>query len=240
MSNLTPRQRAFLAELNDLVQRHGGPVHYSEVAVSLGVNRFSAYDMLKVLEGKGMVSSSYALAPRGGGPGRTQVLFMITARGLSALTSGEERNASLEEWTSFKARILQRLQEASQVSYGELLKDLLKRLPERRRPLLFCAEMVTVLLLNLTYVRAKASGIDWVEALSSLADRGEAGLGALAGLSLGSALNAISDCRLLEALYTNVQRYQKTVHGLSEESQRRLSEFLKEAIRVIASRQQLA
>ncbi|MCS7221319.1 MAG: hypothetical protein RML36_08400 [Anaerolineae bacterium] len=238
MSDLTPRQRAFLAELNDLVQRHGGPVHYSEVASSLGVNRFSAYDMLKVLEAKGMVSTSYALAPRGG-PGRTQVLFNITARGLSALTAGEERGAGLEEWASFKARILQCLQEVSQVSYSELLRELLKRLPERRRPLMFCAEMVTVLLLNLMHVRAKISGIDWAETLSSLTDRGEAGLGALAGLSLGSAFSASSDHRLLEALYANVQRYQRTIHGLSEESQRRLSEFLKEAIRVLASRQQL-
>ncbi len=240
MSDLTPRQRAFLAELNDLVQQHGGPVHYSEVAFSLGVNRFSAYDMLKVLEAKGMVSASYALAPRGGGPGRTQVLFTITARGLAALAFGEERGAGLEEWASFKARILQRLQEVGQVSYGELLRDLLKRLPERKRPLLFCAEMMTVLLLNLMHVRAKISGVDWVEALSSLTDRGEAGLGALAGLSLGSAFSAISDHRLLEALYANVQRYQRTIHGLSEESQRRLSEFLKEAIRVLANRQQLA
>lgn len=239
MSDLTPRQRAFLAELNDLVQQHGGPVHYSEVAFSLGVNRFSAYDMLKVLEAKGMVSTSYALAPRGG-PGRTQVLFTITARGLSALAAGEERGTGLEEWASFKARILQRLQEIGQVSCGELLRDLLKRLPERRRPLMFCAEMVTVLLLNLMYVRAKVSGVDWVEALSSLTDRGEAGLGALAGLSLGSAFSASSDHRFLEALYANVQRYQKTIHGLSEESQRRLSDFLKEAIRVLASRQQLA
>ncbi len=238
MPTLTPRQRAFLAELHHLVQRYGRPVHYSEVAASLGVNRFSAYDMLKVLEGKGMVRSSYALASREGGPGRTQVLFSPTRQGIAALTPSEERNANLEEWLSFKGRILERLQEASQANYGDLLRDILRRLPERRRPLHFCAEMTAALLLNLAQVRARITHVNLIETLSNLTTAGEAGLGTLAGLSLGSALSATSDRRLLEALYTNVQRYQEAIHGLNEESQRRLLEFLQEAIRTITNRQQ--
>jgi Mn-dependent DtxR family transcriptional regulator len=240
MPNLTPRQRVFLSELNDLAQQHGGPVHYSEVAACLDVNRFSAYDMLKVLEEKGMVSSSYALASRGSGPGRTQVLFAPTAQGIATLASNDERGTSLEEWTSFKARILERLRETGQANYGDLLRDILGRLPDRRRPLLFCAEMTAALLLNLARVRARITSVNLLDVLSGLTAVGEAGLGTLAGLSLGSALNVASDHRLLEALYANVQRYQETIHGLNEESQCRLSEFLQEAIRAMSGRQRAA
>jgi len=240
MSSLTPRQRVFLSELNNLVQQHGGPVHYSEVAACLEVNRFSAYDMLKVLEEKGMATSSYALAPRGSGPGRTQVLFTPTAQGIAALATNDERGTNLEEWTSFKARILERLRETSQANYGDLLRDILGRLPECRGPLLFCAGMTAALLLNLARVRARITGINLMDALSSLTGVGEAGLGTLAGLSLGSALNVASDHRLLETLYTNVRRYQEAIHGLNEESQRRLSEFLQEAIHAMTGRQRPA
>ena len=78
VSKLTARQKAFLEKLLELYHEHKGPVHYSAVAERLGVNRFSAYDMLKVLEKKGFASSSYALrsaAPAAAtghtGPGRS-------------------------------------------------------------------------------------------------------------------------------------------------------------------------
>jgi energy-coupling factor transport system substrate-specific component len=77
-SRLTPRQRAFLDKLFELCREHQGPVHYSAVAEHLGVNRFSAYDMLKVLEKKGLAASSYALAAGHSGPGRSMVVFEPT------------------------------------------------------------------------------------------------------------------------------------------------------------------
>ncbi len=183
-----------------------------------------------------MVRPSYALASRGGGPGRTQVLFAPTAQGIAVLAAEEDKNPALEEWASFKRRILERLQEASQANYGDLLRDILRRLPERRRPLLFCAEMMAALLLNLAQVRVRMANTSPIEALAHLTTAGEAGLGALAGLSLGSTLSATSDRRLLETLYANVRRYQETIHGLNEESQRRLHEFLQEAIRALTHR----
>jgi hypothetical protein len=62
-------------------------------------------------------------------------------------------------------------------------------------------------------------------------------LGALAGLSLGSALAGATDRAdrsLVEALYAGVQRYQDALATLNEESKRRLSDFIREAIGVFA------
>ncbi len=61
MLKLTPRQQAFLDKLFELYRELKGPVHYSIVADKLGVNKFSAYDMLKVLEEKGVAASDYVL-----------------------------------------------------------------------------------------------------------------------------------------------------------------------------------
>ena len=61
MLKLTTRQQTFLDKLFELYREFKGPVHYSIVAEKLGVNKFSAYDMLKVLEDKGVAASSYVL-----------------------------------------------------------------------------------------------------------------------------------------------------------------------------------
>ena len=71
MLKLTPRQQTFLDKLFELY-REKGPVHYSTVADKLGVNKFSAYDMLKVLEEKGVAASDYVLSDDQAGPGRSR------------------------------------------------------------------------------------------------------------------------------------------------------------------------
>ena len=83
---LTARQRTFLRELQRLYREHRKPVHYTAIAERVGVNRFSAYDMLKVLEKKGVASSTYALAAGHSGPGRSMVVFAPTELG-TALTA---------------------------------------------------------------------------------------------------------------------------------------------------------
>ncbi|HIC88937.1 MAG TPA: hypothetical protein EYP04_06000 [Anaerolineae bacterium] len=239
--NVTPRQLDFLRHLYRLCQQQGGPVHYSDVAVSLGVNRFSAYDMLKLLQRKGLVASDYVLGPDHVGPGRSQIVFKLSPKGEKVLRSGEtsEIYENGDDWFAFKDRILQRLRETSRAGYRDMLQDLLVRLPERSRPLHFCTELIAALLLNLEQVRAQVRGVNPVEALTALTQNGEAGLGTLAGLSLGSALataQSRADRSRVEALYTSIQRYQAYLQTLSDEGKQRLSDFLQEAIGVVASR----
>ena len=95
---LTPRQRAFLDNLLELYREGRAPVHYSELAKRLGVNRFSAYDMLKVLEKKGLASASYTLrsaAAAQPGPGRSIVVFSPTP--LAVLMTAPESDDRLGE-----------------------------------------------------------------------------------------------------------------------------------------------
>ena len=72
---LTRRQEEFIKNLIDLSQELDGPIHYSVLAERLGVSPFTAYDMLRLLEEKGMVSSEYHVAEGRSGPGRAERLF---------------------------------------------------------------------------------------------------------------------------------------------------------------------
>lgn len=238
MDLLTPRQRTFLRELVLLYRQEGRAVHYSEVATRLGVNRFSAYDMLKVLEEKGLAHSEYLLGSDSPGPGRTQVVFSPTAQAHTLVAQTDEGRFPSDDWLLLKERILSRLRNTREAPDRDTLQETLTCLPEGRSPLAYCAEMVAALLLNLNRVKAKVIGISPYEVLEGLVTRGESGLGALAGLSLGSSLAAAvdrADRVLVETLYANVRRYEDALANLSEESKWRLSELTREAVRIFAN-----
>lgn len=232
MIKLTSRQRAFLDKLLDLYREHKGPVHYSVVAEKLGVNKFSAYDMLRVLEKKGMARSDYVLAAEHAGPGRSMIVFYPTQQAASLLSQLTGDIHINEEWRQVKERILQRLQETKSTNYRELLNEFLAKIPERTSPLIYCTEMITALLLNLNQAKERASGMNPFRALSFLGSTGEAGLGALAGLSLGSTLTEKADTSLRDKLLSYTKRYHAHLLGLSEEAKASLSDFLQEALLV--------
>ena len=232
---LTIRQRAFLDKLLELYQEHKGPVHYSDVAERLGVNRFSAYDMLKVLEQKGLASSSYTLAAGHSGPGRSMVLFAPTPPVASFLTSSTENARPDEDWPSIRERVLNKLKSAREANYREALSDLLAHLPEARAPLAFCAEMVGALLLNMRRVKTRAGGLNPFRALSAFRTHGVAELETLAGLSVGTTLSAGDEASLslTQRLLDQAQHYQASLSRLSEEARSALVQFLEEAVEAL-------
>ena len=231
MPKLTPRQRAFLTKLQELYQEHKRPVHYTDIAERLGVNRFSAYDMLKVLEKKGVAKSSYALADGHSGPGRSMVVFVPTEPGALALDS-EDRE---EDWPTVRARVLAKLRSAREADYREALEELLARLPDAKAPLVFCTEMVGVLLLNMRRARTRASGLNPFRALASLRSGGDGALESLAGLSVGVTLSTEDDVgsSLTDRLLDHVRHYQTHLADLSSEARSALVQFLEEALEAL-------
>ena len=231
---LTPRQRAFLDKLMELHREHKGPVHYSALAERLGVNRFSAYDMLKVLEKKGLASSSYSLAAGHSGPGRSMVVFSPTPQAAQMLNPQAADEWLGDEWRTVRATVLGRLRSAREADYREMLEDLLARLPEARAPLVYCAEMIGVLLLNMQRVRTKAGGLSPFRALASLTSSSDAELETLAGLSLGATL-ADDDASpgLTRRLLDHARQYQHSLGRLSSEARLALVQFLEEAVEAL-------
>ena len=235
---LTPRQRTFLDKLLELYREENGPVHYTAVAAQLGVNRFSAYDMLRVLEEKGFVSASYALAAGHSGPGRSMVVFAPTplattvASPVAAAARGEHRLG--EDWQGLRTRVLARLRDARGKNPRDAVADLLARLPEARPPLAFCTEMIGILLLNLRRAKDRAGSLSPSNVLRALKSSG-VGLETLPGLSVGATLadQDGSSPSLSERLLGHVHRYQTSLARLSAEARTALTEFLEEALEAL-------
>jgi DNA-binding MarR family transcriptional regulator len=224
----------FCEKLLELYREVRGPVHYSELAKRLGVNRFSAYDMLKVLEKKGFASSSYALDPAHSGPGRPMVVFEPTAQAARLSTAFPDLEPE-EEWQTLRARVLGRLRQARGANVREALSELLARLPEAGAPLTYCTEMTAALLLNMKRVGARAVGLSPFRALAALRSGGATDLEALAGLSVGATLvdEDETSTSLTQRLLDHARRYQANLGRLSEDARAQLVQFLEEALEAL-------
>jgi predicted ArsR family transcriptional regulator len=152
IKRLTLRQKAFLKKFLEVYREKQEPVHYSVVAQRLGLNNSTAYDMLRLLEQKGMVSSHYDTPKATAGPGRSSILFSPTlkATGLSQPT-GESHGH--EKWEEFKARLLASLNQGTADEYQDVLDELQAQIAELRTSLEQYAEFMTALLLNLREAR---------------------------------------------------------------------------------------
>lgn len=230
MLKLTPRQQAFLDKLFELYREFKQPVHYSIVADKLGVNKFSAYDMLKVLEEKGVAASDYVLDDDQTGPGRSQVVFYPTHKAAQFLTQLRDEMRYGGDWQNVKESILRRLEEARQSNPVDAIREALSHLPDAKTPLNYCAEMISVLILNIARLRDR----NLMPALDTLSINGQVGLGALAGLSLASTLTSDpDDTTLTEKLLAHTQHFQTQLTEMSDESISKLSSFLNDATKVL-------
>jgi energy-coupling factor transport system substrate-specific component len=154
---LTLRQKSFLKKFLDVYREKQEPVHYSVVAQKLGLNNSTAYDMLRLLEQKGMVSSLYDTPKATAGPGRSSILFSPTleAMGLAPHPAGDSRGH--EKWEEFKTRLLNSLNQGTAEEYQDILDELLAQVAELRASLEQYAESMTALLLNLREARQELS-----------------------------------------------------------------------------------
>jgi len=228
---LTGRQQAFLRAFLDVYREAQGSLHYTTVAERLGVGRITAYDMLRLLEDKGLVTSEYVMPASG--PGRSTILFRPTERGEAWMRQLAGETWDQEEWESVKARIVQALEARPGEGYEPLLEEILSRLPERNNPLIYATEMVTAVILSLHQVReAVPSGKLW-ERLRDLGLPEEAGLNALGGLAVGLSLVEQANRRLTIRLLSATRQYQAALASLSAESRRRLAEFTAEVMRLV-------
>jgi DNA-binding PadR family transcriptional regulator len=222
---LTGRQKDFLDKFLDLYREADSPLHYAVLAESLGVSKPTAYDMLRVLEERGLVASEYVL-PEGGGPGRSSIVFRPTEE-----AAGERWDR--EEWEQTRGSILQSLREGKGPDYQNLLEEILSRIPEHKSPMLYVTEMTTAAILNLNQLREEAEARGLFKNLRSLGFPNELGLNALAGLNLGLTMVEKANRRVTTLLVSHTQKYQDHLARLSAENKKRLSDFAQEVMKIV-------
>jgi hypothetical protein len=105
-----------------------------------------------------------------------------------------------------------------------------------KTPLMYCTEMISVLLFNLAYASKQTGELVNLRTLTSLNVRDEVGLGTMAGFSLASILSQqTGDPSFVSKLIGHTKRFQADLSELSEESVSRLTTFLQDALNAFES-----
>ena len=229
---LTFRQKAFLSRVLDIYREIQEPLHYSVIAERLGLSNSTAYDMLRLLEQKGMVGSEYTVPKVTSGPGRSSILFFPTAEAVEFFSRLAGESQEQEEWEDVKAHILLSLHQGKASDYQGLLRELLARIPEARTPLARCAEVLTALLLSLREARHKLGGQSPVSMLLG-APVSKLGMSILAGLALGLSLADQKVQLLLGDFQKYTKRYEASLQELNPDSLIALHRFAQDVLRIL-------
>jgi len=240
---ITKRQKEFLQSLIDLYQDKGSPIHYSEVAQKLGVSKWTAYDMLKLLRRKGFLEVEYLIPESNNYKweklGRSTINFFPTKKGY-AISNLPERKLPIKiaELNKLKNNIIQKFEEIK----GKFnLKDLLKEAVQAKSPLIFCA---CVLLILILLIKKITEGIAEIQLLSQVipADATntyiELALTVFVGMCFGvltKYVNKIpkyitSPNNSLDEYAGYIQTYNQYVSQMDKKEQKSLLDFLKETL----------
>ncbi len=230
---LTRRQNQFLSQFLDLYQEIDKPIHYVALAKHLDIGKVTAYEMLRLLEKRGLVKSEFHLSSGDRGPGRSIVLFRPTKNAIQLINQLSGGTADSEAWELAKVRILLQLHEGKVEGYESLLNDLLARTSERRSTLIFMTEMITAAILTVAAIQKEAEDKGLIDRLRRIGLPGEIGLSALAGISIALSIAENANLNLSTFLLEHSDKYQETLIQLSEEKRNQLSDFAREVTKIV-------
>lgn len=230
---MTQRQKQFLGKFLDIYQESEESIHYVGLAKRLDIGKITAYEMLKLLEKRGLVETEYHLPSGKRGPGRSEVFFRPTKEATRLFERLSESTKDDEGWEIVKQRILKELQDGKAVGYEPLLNDLLIRIPEQHSPLIFITEVITTIILALTSIERAVKDKGLLDRLSRIGLPGEVGLIALAGF--GAALSLVEDVnlKLSTLLMEQSGKYQEMLAQLSEGKKKQLTDFTRIVIKIV-------
>lgn len=230
---LTRRQEEFVLNLLDLYRELQEPVHYSELAKRVGVSRFTAYDMLRLLEEKGLVEASYHLAEDKSGPGRAEVVYKPTARARLKMMELAGK-VGVENWEQAKKRVLERLQRG-EIRERELAAEMLARVPpDEPEVIRYCVEVMTVIALRLRRGNGRQILLNYLPHVLPAVDSScRSHLGLLGGFALGVLADEIQEEKEYggweRELLEHAINYQSVVQEMQPSLCRRLAFCLQEA-----------
>jgi hypothetical protein len=137
-----------------------------------------------------------------------------------------------EEWEHFKAQVLSRLQSGKASARKGVLRQVMDMIPEAQSPLALCAELITVLLLNLseaTHTLGPRSPL--IKILESPPSK--IGMSLAAGLAAGMVQLDVASRRALDRLNDYVKRYEASIDGLNTEDLEDLRRYALDVVTVL-------
>ncbi len=222
--SLTKRRLQFLHKLIDLYQKTHLPIHYEALAKSLGVSKWTAYDMLKEIEKLGFISRSYEVNSKE--TGRSQVVFVPTSKASDLFNQPRSDAFDLTDWNKTVGNISGLLKDLKSSSLNEALQKMMDEISKINTRIHFCAYMIGLLLVYLKKLGGKTESL--IHHIVHKAPSKETGMTMFVGTVLGTAIQTLNDDLGIE-ITELVSQFLKSIADLSGEEKAMLSNFLSEA-----------
>ena len=228
---LTKRQKNFIEIMLDIYKEIQEPVHYSTVAEQLKLSKYTAYDMLRLLEEKGYVESVYETHSEG--PGRASILFKPTEKAEETFKklAGDETAS----WDEAKERIITKIA-AGEFEDAKLAEDILLQLEDGLDDVLYCTNLIGDLVTRLR-ARGRHRMMDYyASVMLALIERKNAGdLYLLPGFMLGLASSEDDAVELTDKFLKKIRRYEILLERMDKEARSRLDDMLTKIIAPLRS-----
>ena len=221
---LTRRRMQFLHKLIDLYQKTNLPIHYEALARSIGVSKWTAYDMLKEIEKLGFVSRSYEVNAKE--TGRSQVVFVPTSKAKELFALPRSESLDRTEWERTTANIFKLLKDLKHTGINESLRRMIDEISKKKTRLHFCAYMIGLLMVYVKKLGGKTEAL--IRHIVQKAPTKESGMTMFIGTVLGTAIQTLNDDLGFE-ISELVSQLLKSIADLSGEEKEMLSDFLREA-----------
>ncbi|MGC8722011.1 MAG: hypothetical protein ACP5SB_05455 [Caldisericaceae bacterium] len=128
IKKITRRQMDFLETVVALHNETNSPVSYKAVAATLGLSKWTAYDVLQTLFKKGFLSAKYS---HSGGPGRSTILYEPNQDAIESLKNAKlsTPSSTIDKW------FLQTQEKVSKLPVHSAIRFVLKRMKDEQNPL---------------------------------------------------------------------------------------------------------
>ncbi|HOV42355.1 MAG TPA: hypothetical protein PLE01_00355 [Syntrophothermus lipocalidus] len=226
---VTRRQMDFLRIIKQVYEATSLPVHYARVAELLGISKWSAYEMLKTLERKGFLTSQYEVDQEKKYPGRARVMFAPTQL-VNLVLSGKtlEDMAPVREFHLLKERLMSVYDKTTKITPADLVEQMRTELSSVENPLVFCAYVITILILQLQTL--SKTSISLLKNMALEVSEGKIGLAMFVGAAIGSMAKTASRVQRLSHMVDCLSGFQKNLAMLSQSEQALLMNFLSETL----------
>lgn len=202
------------------------PIHYTTVAEQLNLSKYTAYDMLRLLEEKGYVESVYET--RSEGPGRASISFQPTQKAKETFKklTGDEI-ISLEE---SKEKIISKIA-AGKFEDAKLAEDILLQMDAGLDDVRYCTDLISDLVTRLR-VLGRHRLMDYYASviLALIAKKNTGGLSLLPGFMLGLASGESNAVELTDNILERIRNYEILLDRMDKEARDSLGNMLSKVI----------
>jgi len=219
----------FLKTIKQVYEATNLPVHYARVAEILKISKWSAYEMLKTLERKGFLTSQYEVDQEKKYPGRARVMFVPTQLvNLVLREKNLENVVPVKEFQLLKERLMSVYDKTTKIAPEKLVEQMRAELSNIENPLVFCAYVITILILQLQTL--SKTSISLLKDVVLEVSEGKIGLAMFVGVAIGSMTKTASQVQLLSHMADCLSGFQKNLAMLNRSEQVLLADFLSETL----------